>query len=210
MNGIIPVLIYNLVQLAVTVLFGIFLGSSSLEIFIILATWITLRFMISLFWDARVFHYKSPVRCFIATIALFVSLFLTTKIYITVGLFAVIYTAIFLSSVANVKGATKLLLTNMFQWENYGDKKRLSKYQDLIDLIKKEPNNPIVLKYENYWKNNYDFRYDIFDMFFRQRMTYREITDVFDFTDNVYVRIECRIIYAALEVPLKLKPIEMD
>ena len=206
MNKIVLVILFNLAQVILTILFGIFLRCSFLEIFTILSTWICARILLTLLYNVKIFHYKSPIRCFIMTLALFGSLFIANKINLIIGVFAVIYTSIFLTSIANVKDGSKLVLNNLFQWHNHeGRNFRISKYQDLIDFVEKEPNHPIIQQYAKHWEENYGFRYDIFNLYFVKRYTYLQIIDELDLMDNTEIRDECKIIYSAFEIPLNLR-----
>ena len=197
---IIFTILFNIVEIICTILFGIILKFSYLSIFIILSTWICTRLLLSAVAKVRILHYKSPLKCFVATSLLFISIYLANKIDLIVGLFVVVYSAIFLSDLANVR--------DIWQWYNNGDK-RSSKYKALIDYIRKNPYNDIILEYENFWKENYPMRHTIFVEFFRKRKKYNDMVSRLSLKDNTMIKEECRIIYASLEIPLKLKPLKI-
>jgi len=50
-------------------------------------------------------------------------------------------------------------------------------------------------------------RYEIFELFFKKRMTYDMIIQSKGFKDNNIVKNECKNIYLILERPLGLKPL---
>ena len=192
------VILYNLLQIICVILFGLLFGFSYLSIFIILSTWICIRLLISAIYKVKILHYKNPIKCFIATLLLFVSIYLANKVDMIIGMFVVLYTSIFLSNLGNVG--------DIFQWYNNGDK-RSSKYKDLIDLIHNDPYNEIIMKHEEYWRENYPTRYVVFVEFFRKRKKYRELANKLSLKDNALIRHECKVIYSSLEIPLNLKTI---
>ena len=96
---------------------------------------------------------------------------------------------------------------NMFQWDRYGDH-RSSKYQNLIDYVAENKNCPKLLEVVNFWKIYYPFRYFVFNQYFKKRKTFEYIKKTFDFCDNTKTKAECRVIYATLEIPLNLEPVE--
>ena len=97
---------------------------------------------------------------------------------------------------------------NMFQWKtaNQGHH-RTSKYNALIKYVREHVNCPIILIQVEYWKKHYPFRYEVFDLFFRQRKTLEYIRELYDFCDSHIIRQECKLIYATLEMPLQLNPV---
>ena len=196
---IITTIFFNLFEVVCTVLLGLLFKFSYWSIFIILSTWICIRLLLSAIVKVRIKHYKSPFKCFIATTLLFISIYLANKIDLIIGLFVIIYSAIFTSNLGNVG--------DIFEWYNNGDK-RSSKYRPLIEFVRNDPNNAIVLEYEKFWNNNYPMRYEVFVEFFRKRKKYSEIISHLSVKHNTIIKQECKIIFASLEVPLNLKPLK--
>ena len=192
-------ILFNLLEIICTIILGLLLKFSYLSIFIILSTWICLRLLLSATYKVRILHYKSPLKCFIASTLLFLSIFLANKIDMIVGIFVVVYTSIFMSSLGNIG--------DIFQWYNDGDI-RSSKYKALIEFIRNNPNNAIILEYEKFWRDNYPTRYEIFVEFFRKRKKYNEIVSYMSLKGNTTIKQECKIIFASLEMPLDLKPLK--
>ena len=196
---IIIVVLFNLLEVICTVLLGLLFKFSYLSIFIILSTWICIRLLLSAVVKVRIMHYKSPLKCFIATTLLFVSIYLANKINMIIGVFVLFYSAIFTSNLGNVG--------DIFEWYNNGDK-RSSKYRNLIVFIRNNPNNAILLEYEKFWRDNYPARYEIFVEFFRKHKKYRDIIDHLCLKHDAIIKQECKIIFASLELPLNLKPLK--
>lgn len=139
-------------------------------------------------------HYKKAYKCFIWSTLTFTSVYVLTDLHIFINILLTIFTAFIVTGKADI--------TDLFQWS--GNK---SKYTALIDFISLSPNHPIVLQHEEYWRNNYPLRYEIFKMFFRERRTYEEIIEEKDLPDSKLIQSECKLIYNILEQPLGLPPV---
>ena len=200
-KNIVPILIFNIIEILSVVVFGIILNTKLLTISIILFTWLIVRTFVD-----KPMHYKSPVKCFFMTICLFISIFLATKVDLYLGILVVIFDGIVMSKYGNVNEIVLETNKNMFQWNGFVNK-RGSKYQSLLDIIVTDPKNSILQKYEDYWQENYELRYQIFVMFFRERMTYDQIRRKLNFKYNTTIKHECKIIYSILEIPLNLRVI---
>ena len=196
----IPVIIFNLVELVCTIVFGILLGTEPLTILVLLLTWMVARFMVN-----SPMHYKSAVKCFLMTSTMFISIYLATKVHIVIGILCVIFDNIILSKYGNISHNVESLNKDMFQW-NAGNN-RSSNYDDLISFLQEDSSHKLVLEYEEYWRENYPLRYDVFVMFFKHRLTYAEIRKAMDLKENDCISFECKIIYSTFERPLNLKPL---
>jgi len=197
-------ILFNLFELFCIVLFGVVLGTSYSTIAIMLATWTVARAFIK-----EPMHYKSPVKCFIMSLLIFISLFLATKVNLFLGLILLIFDCYVLSSHGNIKEIAETaeqVNNNMFQWNSIGTR-RNSNYQDLIRFVETDYDNPTLVEYLRYWEKYYPDRYEIFEMFFKRRMTYDMIIKEKGFKDTTKIKNECKHIYLVLEVPLGLKPL---
>jgi len=142
--------------------------------------------------DAK--HYKKAYKCFIWSTLTFTSVYVLTDLHIVINILMTIFTAFIVTGKADI--------SDLFQWS--GNK---SKYDALIDFISLSPNHPIVLSHEEYWRNNYPIRCEIFRLFFRERKTYEEIMEIKDLPDSKLIQSECKLIYNILEQPLGLPPV---
>jgi len=143
------------------------------------------------------------------SLLIFISLFLATKVNLFLGLILLIFDSYVLSSHGNIKEIAETaehVNNNMFQWKSIGTR-RNSSYQDLIRFVETNYDNPTLVKYLKYWEKHYPDRYEIFEMFFKRRMTYDMIVKEKGFKDTTKIKNECKNIYSVLEVPLGLKPL---
>ena len=140
-------------------------------------------------------HYKKAYKCFIWSTLTFTSVYVLTDLHILVTILLTIFTGYIATGKSDIE--------DMFMWS--GNK---SKYSALIDVISFSPNHPVIMEHEKYWMINYPVRYEIFKLFFRERKTYEEIMEMKDLTDSKLIQRECKSIYAALEIPLNLPPID--
>lgn len=140
-------------------------------------------------------HYKKAYKCFIWSTLTFTSVYVLTDLHILVTILLTIFTGYIATGKSDIK--------DMFMWS--GNK---SKYSALIDVISFSPNHPVILEHEKYWMINYPVRYEVFKLFFRERKTYEEIMEMKDLTDSKLIQRECKSIYAALEIPLNLPPVD--
>lgn len=140
-------------------------------------------------------HYKAWQKCLIWTLLIFTSLFVVSRVDITVGIMCTIFTAYILSGKSDIK--------DMYMWSG-----KISKYDPLRDVVSLSPNNPIILDYESYWRVNYPLRYEIFKLFYRERKSYQEIRDIKNYDENTLIKVECKSIYEQLEKPLNLPPLK--
>ncbi len=139
-------------------------------------------------------HYKKAYKCFIWSTLTFTSVYVLTDLHILVTILLTIFTGYIATGKSDIE--------DMFMWS--GNK---SKFNALIDVISFSPNHPVILEHEKYWMINYPVRYEVFKLFFRERKTYEEIMEMKDLTDTSLIVKECKAIYAALEIPLSLPPI---
>ena len=164
---------------------------------------ILLTFFISRFNIGSAGHYKIESyfdggwrRCFFWTASLILSLCLTIKLGIIIGILSTIFTSYIISGKANIEDIS------------LGWKGKTSNYDALKDFIDMSPNNSIVLEHEEYWRKNYLIRYKIFKYYFREHNSYSDIRETENLPDNTIIKKECATIYSILEKPLGLPPIQ--
>lgn len=184
-----PSIIFNLAETLVIILIGVLL---KLDMRIIAL--ITTLFAIIRMGLGGVMHYKDWYRCLIWSTLVFLSLFVVAKVDIIVCIIMTIFCAYILTSKANIN--------DIFMWKG-----NESKYDALKNFISLSPNNPILLEHEEYWRKNYLMRYKILQAFYREGKSYAKIMEEEGLPDNTIIKNECKTIYAILEKPLNLPPI---
>lgn len=188
-KNFIRVLLFNIVETITIFMIGLALNIS----------WNYIVGLMMIFFLTRMVcgkpkHYKKAYKCFIWSTLTFTSVYVLTDLHIIVTVLLTIFTGYIATEKSDI--------SDMFMWSGSN-----SKYSALIDVISFSPNHPVILEHEKYWMINYPVRYEIFKLFFRERKTYEEIMEIKDFSDNKIIQRECKAIYAALEIPLQLPPI---
>lgn len=108
-------------------------------------------------------HYKSPYRCFVATLTLFLSMFVVFHIHIAVCIIITILSVIIISGKANIKDS--------FMWQAKGQ----SKHQKEIDFVKYNLINPDLIAFENRLKSDGDnLAYMCYQYIFKDRKSWEE------------------------------------
>lgn len=186
---IIGTIIFNIAETILILLMGILL---KLPINYILIT--MLVFMISRGCFGKALHFKDWYRCLVWSALIMLSLFLIIHVDLTLSILFAIFSAFIMTGKSNIN--------DMYLWS--GNK---SKYNALIDFVAMSPNHKILLDHEEYWRVNYPIRYEIFNLYFRERKTYQEIMLIKDLTETNLIKEECRTIYSILEKPLHLPPV---
>ena len=185
-----PSMIFNIVETLLLVLFAFLLKITIKDMLIIFLT-----FQIGRAYFKLPKHYKAWQKCLIWTLTIFLSLFVVARVDVSVGIMCAVFTSYILSGKSDIN--------DMYMWSG-----RISKYDALRDFVGISPNNPIILDYENYWRVNYPLRYEMFQLFYRERKSYEEIRKIKDYDENNIIKIECKSIYEQLEKPLKLPPLK--
>lgn len=189
-KNFIRVLVFNIVETITIFMVGLMLDIS----------WNYIIGLMLIFFLTRAIcgkpkHYKKAYKCFIWSTLTFSSVYVLTDLHILVTLLLTIFTGYIATGKSDIE--------DMFMWS--GNK---SKYNALIDFVSLSPNHPVIIEHEKYWMVNYPIRYEIFKYFFRERKTYEEIMEIKDLPDNKVIQRECKTIYATLEMPLGLPPID--
>ena len=186
---IIGTIIFNIAETILILLMGILL---KLPINYILIT--MLVFMISRGCFGKALHFKDWYRCLVWSALIMLSLFLIIHIDLKLSILFAIFSAFIMTGKSNIN--------DMYLWS--GNK---SKYNALIDFVAMSPNHKILLDHEEYWRVNYPIRYEIFNLYFRERKTYQEIMTIKDLSETNLIKEECKTIYSILEKPLHLPPV---
>lgn len=188
-KNFIRVLAFNIVETITIFMIGLAFKLSWNYIIVLMMT-----FFITRMTCGKPKHYKKAYKCFIWSTLTFTSVYVLTDLHIVVTILLTVFTGFIATGRSDI--------SDMFMWSGNS-----SKYSALIDTISLSPNHPVIVEHEKYWMLNYPMRYEIFRLFFRERKTYEEIMEMKDLSDNKIIQRECKAIYAALEIPLQLPPI---
>lgn len=135
-------------------------------------------------------HYKSPLKCFIVSMLLGTSFMLMFNVNEMLGYVAALFSGCILTEKGNI--------TNIYQWT------KVSKYQSLIDYMKDNPNDETIKEYEKYMEKYYPFRYDIYNLKFKENKSLDKICEELDTYSHWQIVNELNIIYDTLNFSLKL------
>lgn len=179
-------ILFNLIETICIFLIGHFIGVNIINMCIL-----TLLFALprQLFNGAS--HYKKPSKCFIVSLTLGSCFMLMYSINPLLGYLSALFSGIILTEKGNIK--------NIYQWN------KISKYKSVYDFIKENPDNEIVLNYENYMKNKYPFRYKIYEMKYKQNMSLDKMMEEIEIYDRKKIINELNIIYDTLKFSLKIE-----
>lgn len=161
------------------------------------------------------YKFKEPIHanglnvCFFLTILFYCLLFLTIKM--TIFLMGETFGFV-LSTIINILGCyatstlpnAKELKGKLF----FGRKSENGRYADLFRLIKFEPHNQELLKYEDRLKETDLYRYYIFKYIFRDGLTWDETMDKLDIYERKELDKEIYAIYRTLQYVCDLKRID--
>ena len=112
-----PSIIFNIIEILVIFLVGISLNVSIKDILLIFIIFAVVRIQIG-----GALHYKSPIKCAIWSILIFISLFVISKIGYHIALPIIIFCAYILTTKGNI--------SDIFLW------KQESNYMDIDEFIK--------------------------------------------------------------------------
>ena len=113
----------------------------------------------------KTLHYKSPYRCFVMTLAIFLSLFIVFQVNIYLSIVIAIFDGFLLTGKANIE--------DMFMWNG-----KTSKYQDIIDFVKYNPDK--MVDFENRLEKQDNLDYLIYKYRFKENLTFEKISELLD------------------------------
>ena len=164
------IIIFNLVEMLVVYLIGKLLNIPNEFIFILMLLFFIIRMTLG-----RPLHYKSPYRCFIMSMLVFLSLFVVFHVNLYVSILVTIFDAFILTGKANID--------DMFMWSG-----KSSKYQDIFDFIKYNPYNKKLLDFEKALSEQDNLSYLIYKYRFKDKLTFEEISKRLDL-DNPRISV---------------------
>lgn len=128
-----PGILFNVLVLATIWVCGLRIGISHGEIFLLLAAWTFAKHL-----RGNPMHYKMWQKCFLASVLVFLSLFVVVKTDFLLAIILVVFAARILNDSADVRDVF------MFAWTSRGD----SKYQKELDYVRANPDSPELLRFQ--------------------------------------------------------------
>lgn len=172
-----PIILFNLFEIICVYLLGMAIKIPKVMIIIIMLLFVLFRMFLG-----RPLHYKSPYRCFIMTLLVFLSMFIVFKINIYVSILFTIFDAFILTGKGNIE--------DMFMWSG-----KRTQYQDIIDYIKYNPLNDKIKEFEDKIKNQDNLSYLIYKYRFKDLLTFNEISDKLDIETNRITEIQEKVAF---------------
>ena len=157
-----PSIMFNLAELGVIILAGKLLQLKLEIMLIIIGIFVMIRISIG-----GAMHYKSPYRCAIWSLLIFLSLFVLTNVGIGVSIIMAIFCAFILTTKGNIDDA--------FMWKG-----KNTKYSDIEEYIKYNSMETKLIEYENKLRDKDNLTYLIYKYRFRDKMTFAEISERLD------------------------------
>ena len=157
-----PSIIFNIAEVLVIFLAGKLLGLR-LEIMLILfGIFVTIRISLG-----GALHYKSPYKCAVWSLLIFLSLFVLTN----VGLLVSIIMAVFCAYVLTTKGN----IQDGLMWKG-----KETKYADIDEYIKYNSMETKLIEYEEKLKKQDNLTYLIYKYRFKDKMTFSQMSERLD------------------------------
>lgn len=157
-----PSIIFNLAELGVIILAGMLLRLKLEIMLIIMGIFVMIRISIG-----GAMHYKSPYKCAIWSLLVFLSLFVLTNVGLGVSIIMAIFCAFILTTKGNIDDA--------FMWKG-----KNTKYNDIEEYIKYNSMETKLIEYENKLKEKDNLTYLIYKYRFKDKMTFAEISERLD------------------------------
>ena len=157
-----PSIIFNVAEISVILLAGKLLGLKLEEMLLILVVFVMIRMT-----AGKAMHYKSPYKCAIWSLLVFLSLFVLTD----VGLGVSIIMAIFCAFVLTTKGD----INDGLMWKG-----KETKYADIDEYIKYNSMETKLIEYEEKLKKQDNLTYLIYKYRFRDKMTFSQMDERLD------------------------------
>ena len=157
-----PSIIFNLAEVLVIILAGKLLGLKLEIMLLIMVAFVMIRISLG-----GALHYKSPYKCAIWSLLVFLSLFVLTN----VGLGVSIIMAIFCAFILTTRGDYK----DGLMWKG-----KETKYADIEEYIKYNSMETKLIEYEEKLRNQDNLTYLIYKYRFKDKMTFSQISERLD------------------------------
>ena len=157
-----PSIIFNCAEVLVIFLAGKLLGLKLDMMLVIFGTFVTIRISLG-----GALHYKSPYKCAIWSLLMFLSLFVLTNVGFGVSIIMAIFCAVVLTSKGNIHDG--------LMWKG-----KETKYSDIDEYIKYNSMETKVIEYEEKLKSQDNLTYLIYKYRFKDKMTFSQIGERLD------------------------------
>lgn len=157
-----PSIIFNLAEVGVIILAGKLLQLKLEVMLIILAVFVMIRISLG-----GALHYKSPYKCAIWSLLVFLSLFGLTNAGFGVSLVMAIFCAFILTTRGDYKDG--------LMWKG-----KDTKYADIEEYIKYNSMETKLIEYEEKLRNQDNLTYLIYKYRFKDKMTFSQISERLD------------------------------
>ena len=174
----IPIVLFNILEMICVFLSGKLLHVDSNIILITMLIFVLVRMTIG-----KPLHYKSPYRCFIMTLLVFLSMLVLFKVDLYVSILITIFDAYLLTGRANVE--------DMFMWKG-----KSSKHQDVFDYIKHNSLDNSIVEFERKLKEQDNLAYLIYKYRFKDKLSFEEITNKLDIDSARISEIQDNVAFA--------------
>ena len=154
-----PSIIFNLAEIGVIILAGKLLQLKLEVMLIIMSTFVMIRISIG-----GAMHYKSPYKCAIWSLLVFLSLFVLTNVGFGVSIIMAIFCAFILTTRGDINDA--------FMWKG-----KDTKYADIEEYIKYNSMETKLIEYEEKLKNQDNLTFLIYKYRFKDKMTFSQISE---------------------------------
>lgn len=172
------IILFNIIEMVVVYLIGKLLNLPNEVIFTIMLLFIIVRMTLG-----RPLHYKSPYKCFIMTLLIFLSMFVVFHVNLYVSILFTIFDAFLLTGKGNID--------DMFMWCG-----KTSKYQDIIEFVKYNAFNEKLIKFENALKEQDNLSYLIYKYRFKDNLTFEQISERLDLDNPRISEIQDNVAFA--------------
>lgn len=173
----IPIILFNLFEIVCVYLLGVSISIPENIIIIIMLVFVLFRMLIG-----KPLHYKSPYRCFVMTLLIFLSMFVVFNVNIYVSILFTIFDAVILTGKGNIN--------DMFMWSG-----KKTQYQDIIDYLKYNPLNDKIKEFEEKIQNQDNLSYLIYKYRFKDLLTFNEISEKLDIETNRITEIQEKVAF---------------
>jgi len=154
-----PSIIFNLAEVGVIILAGKLLQLKLEVMLIIMSTFVMIRISIG-----GAMHYKSPYKCAIWSLLVFLSLFVLTNVGFGVSIIMAIFCAFILTTRGDIN--------DTFMWKG-----KDTKYADIEEYIKYNSMETKLIEYEEKLKNQDNLTFLIYKYRFKDKMTFSQISE---------------------------------
>ena len=157
-----PSIIFNIAEVLVIFLAGKLLGLRLEAMLVIFGIFVTIRISLG-----GAMHYKSPYKCAVWSLLMFLSLFVLTNAGLSISIIMSMFCAYILTTKGDIQDG--------LMWKG-----KETKYSDIEEYIKYNSMETKFIEYEEKLKNQDNLTYLIYKYRFKDKMTFAEISNRLD------------------------------